>query len=164
MDEKVPVESAMSDVEQEMELCARQEAFHAERLSFHQAQREVYAAEREKLRARLEELRAVKESGEWPKAEDVEIPRIYSGRVRLSRLVTLVVEGKSPDEEFGHSAVTREIEERFGAKLGEPVNPRVVSTKLLRMAEDGHLRIVREGRAYYETLFRRVVPAKEKGD
>lgn len=70
-------------------------------------------------------------------------------------MVAKVLEGKAPDAVFGATAVTQEIEHRWGAKLRRRPDPRSVAAALRRWAAAGRLHQVREGRAYSESLYRK---------
>lgn len=48
------------------------------------------------------------------------------------------------------SALIREIQERWGPKLRHHIQPRSVSATLRRWAANGQIRLVRDGRSYYE--------------
>lgn len=46
-----------------------------------------------------------------------------------------------------------DLQERWGAKLRRPIDPRSVSATLRRWAANGKLRLVRDGRSYHESLY-----------
>jgi hypothetical protein len=73
----------------------------------------------------------------------------------LSKLMTRVLEAKGPDEVFGPSTLIKEIQERWGAKLKHRIDPRSASTTLRRWATEGRLDLVRDGRSYHESLYRK---------
>ena len=55
--------------------------------------------------------------------------------------------------EFGASSLIHEIQKRWGPKLRHPIQPRSVSATLRRWAAMGQIRLVRDGRSYYESLY-----------
>ncbi len=71
----------------------------------------------------------------------------------LSKMMSLVIERKAPDEVFGASALIKEIQERWGPKLRHRIQPRSASATLRRWAAMGQIRLVRDGRSYYESLY-----------
>ena len=139
--------------------------FHAEQEAIHSEQTALHAAQLDDALARLEAFRSAAESaGELleqaklaaqpparPDLDDADLIRKRS----LSRMVIRVVEDLPADQTFGARAVTREIEKRWGAKLRRRPDPRSVAATLRRWAASGRLHQVREGRAYYESLFRK---------
>jgi len=60
---------------------------------------------------------------------------------------------QAPDEVFGPSAVTTEVNKRWGAKLRRKADPRTVAATLRRWAVAGRIHRAREGRAHYELLY-----------
>ena len=66
-----------------------------------------------------------------------------------------MLEGRPADQTFGARSITREIQERWGAKLRRRADPRSVAATLRRWAAAGRIHQVREGRAYYESLYRK---------
>lgn len=140
-------------------------AFHAEQEAVHREQAATHAAELQTALAHLEAFRSASLSaGELlerdgslakPSAQaDAEAD--FKGKRSLSQMVAKVLEGRPADETFGASSVTREIEQRWGAKLRRRPDPRSVAATLRRWAAAGRLHQVREGRSYYESLYRKV--------
>ena len=78
-------------------------------------------------------------------------------------MITRVLDGKAPDEAFGPSTVTKEINRRWGAKLRRKVNKRTVAATLRRWALRGRIHRTREGRAHHEALYVKRAPAAAKG-
>lgn len=149
------LESQIAHHRTQLELHAKQEVFHA-------AQKVVHEAEVAKAVERFNLLKAASEAlGDMvvdtkpavpaPAPPPADVPT--SGWRWLSRLMTLVLEGKAPDEVFGPSSLADEIIERWGAKLRHDVDPRSVSATLRRWAAEGEIHQVREGRAYHEALY-----------
>jgi hypothetical protein len=54
---------------------------------------------------------------------------------------------------FGAKDVTREIRERYGARLDRKIDSRTIVAKLRRLARAGKIHLAREGRALYEALY-----------
>ena len=140
---------------------AAQEDHYAERQAFHAEQKAVHDAEHRKAVERYEAFKAASVSigdllvdetpASPPPPEDVEV-----GDWRwLSRLLTRVIERKSPDEVFGATVLIQEIQQRWGPKLRRRIQPRSVSATLRRWAATGQLRLVRDGRSYHESLYAR---------
>jgi hypothetical protein len=139
-----------------------QEAHHAEQQAFHAEQKVVHEAEHRKAIERYETFKAASASiGEMlvdvkpaspplpPPLEDIDV-----GNWRwLSKMMSLVIERKAPDEVFGASALIQEIQQRWGPKLRHRIQPRSVSATLRRWAAMGQIRLVRDGRSYYESLY-----------
>src|SRR5215218_1495703 len=103
-----------------------QEALHAGQQALHAEQKGIHEAEHRKATERYETFKAASASiGEMlvdvkpaaptapPPAEDVDTDDWRW----LSRLMSRVIERKSPDEVFGASALIKEIQQRWGAKL-----------------------------------------------
>lgn len=139
--------------------------FHAEQEAIHREQTALHAAELDNALARLEAFRSAAEAaGELlenaklaappPAQPDLDGADLVRKR-SLSRMVARVVEGLSPDQTFGARSVTREIQERWGAKLRRRPDPRSVAATLRRWAAAGRIHQVREGRAYYESLYKK---------
>lgn len=139
-------------------------AFHAEQETLHREQTAAHAAELETALAHLEAFRSaslsagelLERDGSLSKPSAQAEPEAdFKGKRSLSQMVAKVLEGRPADETFGASSVTREIEQRWGAKLRRRPDPRSVAATLRRWAAAGRLHQVREGRAYYESLYRK---------
>ena len=140
-------------------------AFHADQEVIHREQTARHAAELETSLAHLESFRSaslsagelLERDGSLAKsAAEPEAEAEFTGKRSLSQMVARVVEGLPADQTFGARAVTREIQERWGAKLRRRPDPRSVAATLRRWAAAGRLHQVREGRSYYESLYRKV--------
>ncbi|HYU31689.1 MAG TPA: hypothetical protein VEW48_05965 [Thermoanaerobaculia bacterium] len=136
------------------------EAFHAEQEAFHQQQRARHAAELQTARERFEAFLAAADAASElvarPREEKAVDDSIPAGKgAVLSKLVARLVGGKGPLERFGAKSLTREIEERYGARLGRKVDSRAVAAKLRRMAQAGKIHLAREGRSFHEALYTR---------
>jgi hypothetical protein len=139
-----------------------QEAFHVGQQALHAEQKGIHEAEHRKAIERYETFKAASASiGEMlvdvkpaappapPPVEDLDT----DGWRWLSRLLSRVIERKSPDEVFGASALIKEIQQRWGPKLRHRIQPRSVSATLRRWAGTGQIRLVRDGRSYSESLY-----------
>jgi hypothetical protein len=69
----------------------------------------------------------------------------------VSKLVARVVESRTGA--FGPTAVAQEIHQRFGRRLGRPLDTRTVSVSLRRLCTMNRIYLVREGRAFHEALY-----------
>ncbi len=141
---------------------AGQEAHLAQQQAFHAEQKAVHEAEHRKAIERYETFKAASASiGEMIVDEKPASPppppppeAIDVGNWRwLSKMMSLVLEPKAPDEVFGASVLIQEIQKRWGPKLRHPIQPRSVSATLRRWATMGQIRLVRDGRSYYESLY-----------
>ena len=139
--------------------------FHAAQEALHREQTVLHETELDKALARLEAFRSAAEAaGELldqarlaarPSPRPDLDPGDLIRKRSLSRMVARVVEDLPPDQTFGARAVTREIQERWGAKLRRRPDPRSVAATLRRWAASGRIHQVREGRSYYEGLYRK---------
>ena len=155
----------LAQLEAKAALHRERKDFHAEQEAIHREQTALHTSELDNALARLEAFRSAAEAaGELledaklaalppaqPDLDDADLIRKRS----LSRMVVRVVEGIPVDQTFGARAVTREIQERWGAKLRRRPDPRSVAATLRRWALAGRLHQVREGRSYYESLYRK---------
>jgi hypothetical protein len=153
----------IADLETKVAHHRERKQFHAEQEAIHHEQTALHAAELDNALARLEAFRSAAEAAgelleharlaaappQQPDLDDADLIRKRS----LSRMMTRVVESLPPDQTFGARSVTREIEKRWGAKLRRRPDPRSVAATLRRWAAAGRLHQVREGRAYYESLY-----------
>lgn len=141
---------------------AEQEAFHEQQQGHHREQRAVHAAELEKVRQNLATFR-VAAASVVELVGPVEPPAPLSAQPKLpppgkkfvSGLVSLVINSPELGEPFGPKAMAAEVNRRFKAHLREPVGPRTASDILRRLAREGRLQLVREGKANQEALYRR---------
>ncbi|HVG07560.1 MAG TPA: hypothetical protein VNM67_07625 [Thermoanaerobaculia bacterium] len=156
----------LANLETKVALHRERKHFHAEQEAIHREQTALHGTELDNALARLEAFRSAAEAaGELldhaklaalpPPQPDLDVPDLIRKR-SLSRMVARVVEGLPADQTFGSRSVTREIQERWGAKLRRRPDPRSVAALLRRWALAGRIHQVREGRAYYESLYRKV--------
>jgi hypothetical protein len=163
------IESKIAHHKEQLELHTAQEALYAGQAAFHAEQKSLHEAEHRKAVQRYESFKAAStDIGELlvdvkPRAPSpAPLPQdIATGGWRwLSKLMTRVIEIKGPDEVFGPSTIIKEIQERWGAKLKQRIDPRSASTTLRRWATEGRLELVRDGRSFHESLYRKRQAAK----
>ncbi|HEX7180683.1 MAG TPA: hypothetical protein VF756_02485 [Thermoanaerobaculia bacterium] len=144
-----------------------QEAVHAQQEVFHREQKAFHAAELQTAIERLESFQAAaaaagefvtRQSAATPAAgsDDGFVPGPNTG---LSPLIAHVLQSKAPDETFGAADLAREITRRWGSKLRRRVDARSVAATLRRWAAAGRIHLVREGKAYAESLYTRGKPS-----
>lgn len=158
MSRELSIGSVLKELQARMELHRSREAFHAQQEAFHQQQRAHHAAELQMARERFEAFQAAADAASElvarPREEKASDDSIPAGKgAVLSKLVARIVAGKGPLERFGAKEVTREIRERYGARLNRKIDPRTVAAKLRRMAQAGKIHLVRKGRALYGALY-----------
>ena len=163
MASKLSIEQMLAHLEKRVAHHRERQAFHAEQEALHHDKAALHTSELNDALARLEAFRAASLSAEEilerdkvqtnPPPEPKETD--FLGKRPLSRMVEKVVEGRPADQTFGARSVTREIQERWGAKLRRRPDPRSVAATLRRWAAAGKIQLVREGRSYYESLYRK---------
>ena len=140
----------------------------AEHLRGDSEQTALHTSEIETALAHLEAFRAsaaaigeilARDKSTAPPPAEPEMPAAQGRKRTLSRMIARVLEGRAPDEVFGARSVTQEIQVRWGAKLRRRPDPRSVAATLRRWGAAGRIHQVREGRAYYESLYRKTPPA-----
>ena len=165
MASNLPVAQVLAKLEAKVAYHQERKSFHEEQKRLHDEQQAHHDAALETAIVRLESFRAAADAAEdlfeqdKPEAPSPAQPEIDGADLirkrALSRMVAQVVESKAPDETFGARAVTREILKRWGDKLRRKPDPRSVAATLRRWAAAGRIHQVREGRAYYESLYRK---------
>lgn len=167
MESDVSVARLLSELEKKVEMHRERQAFHAEQAAAHEAQRALHEAELQRAVERFEALRAaVTAAGEVLTPPPGEAPReapppsepddIPPGKGAVfARLVDRIVARKEPGEVFGATEITHLLNGHYSARLGRRVDSRTVAQKLRRMALDHRLVRVREGKSFYEALYRR---------
>lgn len=167
MESDVSVARLLAELEKKVALHRDRQALHAEQAATHETQRAFHEAELRKTLERLEALRAaVTGAGEVlvplpgeevpqpvAKPEPDELPR-SRGDV-FAKLVDRIVARKKPEEVFGATDITRELNQRYAERLGRRADSRTVAQKLRRMALSHRLVRTREGKSFYEALYRR---------
>lgn len=165
MASNLPVAQVLAKLEAKVAHHRERKAFHEEQKRLHDEQQAHHEAALETAIVRLESFRTAAEAADdlleqdkpdtpspsQPEMDGADLIR----KTALSRMVAQVVEAKAPDETFGARAVTREILKRWGDKLRRKPDPRSVAATLRRWALAGKIHQVREGRAYYESLYKK---------
>ncbi len=176
MASNLSIAQVLKQLEERVAHHRERQTFHAEQEMLHRERTAHHAAGLETASTHLEAFRAAstaagdlleRDKPAAPFPPDPESDPELDKRRSLSRMVARVVEGRAPDEAFGARSVTREILQRWGAKMRRKPDPRSVAAALRRRARSGHLHQVREGRAHHEALYRKTppepVPAGEPG-
>jgi hypothetical protein len=151
------LEARVAHLSQQVELHSRQEAIHRE-------QKEQSAAELEKVSQHLAEFRRTAGSVlemaglESPPATASDDGPDLGGKPMLSRLISAVIADQRGDEPFNATRLAREIDRRFGKKLGRRVNPRSVASQLRRLSQRGKIHQIQKGQAHREAVFTRERP------
>ncbi|HBL25873.1 MAG TPA: hypothetical protein DD490_03455 [Acidobacteria bacterium] len=163
MSSQLSIDRVLAGLHGRIEHHKRQEAFHTAQEVFHQQEKVRHAAELVLVQERCEAFQKAAEAvaglvevgpeDAVGKVVDDSIPPGIGAIV--SRLVARVVAEKGLDEELGANAIAWEVKKRYGDRLKKPVRVRAVAAKLRRMARSGSLIQLREGRAFYEALYRR---------
>jgi len=139
-----------------------QEAFHAQQVEFHREQRAVFAAELEKLTAIRDSFKTAADSAMDLAGRAAALPPpapspdIGRRKPSLTKMVTRIIEVRPAGEVFGPAFITWEINRHYGDRLRRPVERKLVSIVLRRMANDGRLRSVRRGKQHQEAQYTRV--------
>jgi hypothetical protein len=151
----------LAELKTQIEHHRSREAFHAEKEVFHRQERERHAVDLQLALERSATFEAAADAAGELVARAREAQRekvaddIPAGKTVLSKLVDRVVFGRDMEESFGATGITREIEERYGARLKRKIDVRTVGAKLRRMARGRQIHRVREGRSFHESLYKR---------
>jgi hypothetical protein len=165
MSRQLSIERVLAELKTRIEHHRSQEAFHADKEAFHQKEKDRHAEELQMVVARFESFQAAADAvtglvapapgqKEEKKLDDSIPPG--KGAV-LSKLVARIVDAKGPTEPFGASAITHEIQQRYGSRLKKKVDVRSVAAKLRRMAGSGLIHQTEAGRSFHEAQYRRSV-------
>jgi hypothetical protein len=165
MSRSLSVDDIVSRLEAQLAFHQEREAFHAEQEVHHREQRGVHAAETEKIRQSLETFRASAAAAADLASRTAPPPRAtpaaaVAERLSLSRMALAVIEPMGRHEIFGTAKVTEEINRQFGSRLREPVDPRMVSMALSRLARDRRIHRLRPGKPHHEAVYAREKPPK----
>jgi hypothetical protein len=169
MGTKSSVAQILAGLEAQIAHFEAQGPFHARQEAFHRAERERCESELGKLRERYKAFKkASAAAGEVVKGKAAASPARAAGAAEedtspmpATTLISWVVAGKAEGDSFGATAVAGEVNTRFANRLRRPLNVRSVSVALSRMAAEGLVKVVREGRAHHEALYARR-PSKAK--
>jgi hypothetical protein len=152
----------------QVELHREQEARHARQEEHFRALRSHHAAELAKALQILETFESSSTSAlemvAGPEAaaqkgrldEDLDLGPV--SRPKVVRMVVRVLEDLGSEERFRAGDVAGRVNQRFGARLRQPIDSRQVSFALRRMAQQGRLHLVRAGRPYGQALYCRTAP------
>jgi hypothetical protein len=153
------ISEVLADLEAQIAQLEKQEAFHARQEVFHREQRTACAGDLEKIRERYEGFKAAASAvGEvvQRKAAPALSPAKDDGqKSTVSKLIARAVQDKPEGETFSPSSLARELSERYPNTLRRRLEGRTVSTALRRLAAQGRIRIVEEGRAFHEAVYAR---------
>jgi len=158
MSRQLSIERVLAELKDRIENHRSQAAFHEAQEAFHQKEKVRHTADLQTVTERFETFRAAADAvGELvarPREEKAVDDSIPPGKgAVLSKLVARVVAGKGPIEAFGATEITREIQERYGARLKRKIDVRSIAAKLRRMARIRQIHQLREGRAFHEALY-----------
>jgi hypothetical protein len=162
MSSKLSVAAVLESLEAQAAFHREREAFHAAQEEQHRQERARHAAELETVLHNLEAFRTVSASAvelvrqaspSEPAEPPVKAPA--SGRLMASRFIRAVAESRTDGEPFGASAVTAEVNRRFGDRLKKPIDIRTTSDVLRRMSKERRIHRVRPGKAFSEALYAR---------
>jgi hypothetical protein len=162
MSRQLSIERVLADLQGRIDHHRTKQAFHEAQEAFHQAEKARHAADLQIVLERFETFKAAADAvdelvasplKEEKAAIDDSIPAGKSAV--LSKLIARLVAAKAADQTFGATEITREAQQRYGARLKRPVDVRNVGAKLRRMAQAGQIHQVREGRAFHEALYSR---------
>jgi hypothetical protein len=139
-----------------------EEARHARAEEEHRAERARHAAALVKATEGHAALQAAAagaaEMVASPAPAPQEVTELAPRDRSLVRLIARVLPEIPPQDSFGASRITRELERRFGAALRRSVDSRMVAMTLARLARRGRLHQVRRGRPHWEALYTREQP------
>ncbi len=161
------METIVAHLEKQIAHHREREAFHAEQSTHHGERQAQHASELATLTTTLAAFRTSAAKAAELAARGIVTPAPSAqealasqamdiGRKpSMTRMVQRVIEARPPDEAFGTNYVTAEVNRRYGQRLRRPAKPKLVSIVLRRLAADGRLRTVREGRPHHEALYSR---------
>lgn len=155
------VQEILAKLEARVAFHEEKEAFHGAQEEHHREQRAFHTAELEEVKQHLETFKASSEVAS-ELARRTEAPAPASGdhdlgdKPRVSHMIARVLEGLKDEEAFGARWVTAEVNRRFRDKLRRKVDPRTVSVTLRRMWKARRIHALREGKAFHESLYRKV--------
>lgn len=161
MSSKMSLDSVVSRLEAQIAFDREREAFHAGQETYHREQRALFAAELEKLTGILESFKTAAATAAELTSRAAALPapqpNLDIGRKpSLTAMIRRVIEIRPAGDVFGPNLITAEINRHFAERLRRPVKVKLVAITLRRLANQGELRSVREGRPHHESLFARV--------
>ena len=162
MSKNLSVAQILADLEAQIAHFEAQGPFHARQEAFHRAEKERCESELAKLRERYEAFKSASAAAgevvlrsKGPGGPSREVEKDDGRPTTTTNLIAWVISAKADGDSFGATAMTQEINTRFAKRLRKPVNVRSVSVALSRMASQGLLKTVREGKAHHEALYSR---------
>jgi len=163
MEGKLSIAETLSRLEAQIALHRDKQAHHAEQKSHHEAEEARHSAELARLsqrhaafKAAASEVEAVLPPDPTPEKSDkdsildTDLGRKPKKSAGLSRVVASWPEGVP----FGASEVAGAVNHRFAGKLS--LTARDAASFLRRRWLNGTLELVREGKPFHETLYRKV--------
>ena len=157
----------MSSLEAQAAYFREREAFHAGHEAYHREQRTAFGAELAEINRRLEAFRtSAAEAMEWavrqtPAVAQQQIMQADLGSAstpKLGRMAKILIAEKGGQERFGSVGLTREINERFGARLARPATVPQLSIILRRLHRLRKIYQVRPGRPHWGALYVKEAP------
>jgi hypothetical protein len=163
MSRSLSVDDIVSRLEAQLAYHQERDAFHAGQEAYHREQRGVHAAEAEKIRQSLEAFRATAASATDLALRTAPPPRptpaaVVARRLSVSQMARAVIQQMGRHEAFGTARVTQEINRQFGDRLREPVDLRMVSIALRRLARERSIHRLRPGKPHHEAVYARERP------
>lgn len=162
MSKNLSVAQILADLEAQISYFDAQVPFHARQEAVHRAERERCESELAKLRERYDAFKSASAAagevvyrGRKAGGPRLEVEKDDGRPTTTRNLVHWVVSAKDGGDTFGAAAVAAEVNQRFAKRLRQPVNARSVSVTLSRLAAEGVLKVVREGKAHREALYSR---------
>jgi hypothetical protein len=154
-------ESIYSWLDTQIAYDREQEAFHAQQEGFHREQRALFAAELEKLTAIRDSFKTAADAATDLASRAAALPPpapspdIGGRKPSLTKMVARIIEVRPAEEVFGPALITREINRHYRERLRRPVERKLVSIVLRRMAADGRIRWIRRGKQHQEAQYAR---------
>ena len=164
---QLSVEQILTKLEAQMAMHRDSEAHHAQQEVFHREQRAVHAAEYEVVAKHYEAFKATagtaaevaaRTMAAIPEPSKEEAPKEKPMPFRIplpSRLVARWVEQSPKGEVFVPSTVAVEVNRLFSRELRKPMDARLASAALRRLAATGGARLVQKGTPYHEAVYTR---------
>ncbi len=162
MGTELSVAEVLANLEKRLAFHRDQETLHRQQETFHREQAELHAGESEVIAKHLEAFRTVAlpaaEIAAPPSAPapPPEEPDLGGRKLLISRAITRVALSWPVGETFTGTQVAAEVNRRFSAKLGRPIDARLAAANLRRLNLAGKIQLARKGRAHHEALYSRV--------
>jgi hypothetical protein len=154
MSSDLSIGQVLTDLEAQVKQLESEEAFHARQEAFHQEQRALRAGELAPIRERYEAFKAAAEAaGELVRRVKVEGADESAPPATISKMIARILEGKVDGEKLTATAMALEVNQVFAKRLRRPVSNRTASVALRRLADLGHIHVVRAGRAFHEAIY-----------